>query len=147
MYSLDSCTFRLLYQRNVHVVNNVKATPRKHLYLSIIVLYEAFGGRLANINKAFGNKSNQSADLIAKACADFIETLELVNSFNLIPYEKEDELEFQRLSPAIKRVGPLDCRIGVQAHRRGLIVATQNVADFEAAGVECVDWSLNPNVD
>jgi hypothetical protein len=72
----------------------------------------------------------------------FLSAMELIRPFSLISYTKEDEGAFRQLPAKVKRVGAQDCRIGVQAQRRGLIVVTQNIADFAAAGFACEDWSL-----
>jgi predicted nucleic acid-binding protein len=145
VYSLDSSAFRLLYQRNSNMVQKVKSVPLDHIFLSAIVVQEALAGRLAPIKTAAGIQSRSGPDMMEKAYAELFETLELIRPFSLISYTKEDELAFRQLPAKVKRVRAQDCRIGVQAQRRGLIVVTQNIADFAAAGFVCEDWSVYTN--
>jgi tRNA(fMet)-specific endonuclease VapC len=142
-YSLDSNIFRLFVEGNVSVRRRILSTPLENLWISSVVYHEALGGRLARLNLALKDKSSKSSAQIEQAHSYLVQTIEILSPFQILLYTAEDEQTFRALAPQVKRVGSQDCRIAAQALRRGMIVVTRNLLDFEAANVPCEDWSAD----
>jgi tRNA(fMet)-specific endonuclease VapC len=142
-YSLDSNIFRLFLDGNAPVRRRILMTPPENLWISAIVYQESLGGRLAQINKTLKDSTPKSASLLETLYQELFETIDDLSAFQRLAYTAEDEQAFRALAPQVKRVGSQDCRIAAQALRRGMIVVTRNLLDFEAANVPCEDWSAD----
>lgn len=143
-YSLDSNMFRLITDRNPTVVKRILETPVEQIWVSSIVYQEAIGGRLEYLRRVMNDQSSRAFASIEQAHRDLLDTVHLLGRFQVLPYTGADEREYRSLAAKVKRVGPQDCRIGVQARLHGLIIVTRNTSDFEAAGFACEDWSIAP---
>ncbi len=149
MYSLDSDTIRALYDSNPNVLKRLSSVPPQDIWVSAIVLTEAIAGRMSNITAAYKDKSPNAAAKLAKYFDELLDTVFKFQSLQIIPYTEDDEHEYRKLKPNVIRRGPSDCRIAVQAHRRGYVIVTLNVRDLipicDEIGATCENWSTPSN--
>ena len=138
MYVIDSCSLRSLTDDNKNFRSRFLAVPNSDIWLSLIAAQEAIEGRLAEIKKAQQGKSKIS---ISKALDELMDTLHTLCQPSILPYTEEDERVFKNFTPAVKRIGPNDCRIAAQAIRRNWVVISQNMNDFDAIGAVSQDWT------
>ena len=128
-YLLDSnAVIQTMNNPDGAVAAAVFAHPPERLVTSSIVLFEL----------AFGAYKSARPE-VNLAILDRL-------AFGLLMFEAEDGREAGRLRAELRAqgrpIGPYDLLIAGQALRRGLIVVTANLREFERVpGLVCEDWS------
>jgi predicted nucleic acid-binding protein len=107
--------------------------------LSAIAAEELLQGSLARIN---WERSRSRPD-VETASRFFTRLVTDLADFRLLPYTNAAEQIFQSWAPAVRRIGPNDCRIAASAIVHGYTVVTCNGKDFSRIpGAAFEDWSL-----
>ena len=97
---------------------------------------EVLRGRLDTIRKL------ERTPRAPEAYADFLLAYQVLQKFNVLPYDAAAETFFQALPAKIKQKGTHDCRIAAVAAVNDLIVITANTAHFSAIpGISHEDWT------
>ena len=128
-YLLDTnLVIGLMKAKEQGIVNAVKRHRVDEMMISSLVMHELY----------FGAYQSSQRDESLRA----IERL----AFPLLPFDSEDGCEAGRIRAYLrglgKPIGPYDVLLAGQALRRGLIVVTANLREFERVpGLRCEDWS------
>jgi predicted nucleic acid-binding protein len=136
VFLLDTNTFDLFVEGDENLLQKIQQEHGR-VFLSSIAAEEKVVGRLNNINRARSRRTSLS---LAKAHADFTQTLEDFKLLPVLAYSEAADALFKTFPAALLRVGAQDCRIAAQAMAHGLTVVTRNLRDFENIGAPCTDW-------
>jgi tRNA(fMet)-specific endonuclease VapC len=126
-YVLDTDCLSYFFNRPhdyPHLVARVSAVSRTNLALTAVTVEERLRGSLDLIHQ-HRNKPKEP-----EAYSFFCTVLTTLQEFRILPYTEEAARIFRALTPEVKRLGPLDCRIAAIAIAHNATVVTHNVRDF-----------------
>jgi predicted nucleic acid-binding protein len=138
MYFLDTNIFREYLNGNELVIASISAKNYEDIVISTIIVEEILAGNLALIQKL---RTQGRLDFLEGAHRLLQQNVTDLNCFHILHYEGVAEHTFRELPASIKRVGAQDCRLAAHAMTHNGIVATKNMADFQAIGVPCENWA------
>ena len=127
MFSLDTDTVNGIIRRNPQILRRARSVPDADQWISTIVVEEAVGGQIGQINalrsrnRLMGRESQFLAGLMRS-----------LSTLQILPYTDEAEQLYRSWTAKQKRVGPNDCRIAASALLAGFTVITCNGKDFSA---------------
>lgn len=111
------------------VLNRIAGLAPERFCLSVVVLEEMLTG---------AEKSHSGAAMRE-------DLHDLTESFELLPFNRDDASTYARIRAALERkgtpIGPYDLQIAAQAVTRGLVLVTGNTREFRRVpGLKCENW-------
>jgi len=137
MYFLDADSWNLLVRGHPLISRRV-FDAAELVFVSSITIEEIVGGQLRSIS-AQRTRSTVGVGYVSKF---FVNVVAQLADFSLVSYTDTAEEVFRLYPAAIKRIGPMDCRLAAHASTLGFTIVTRNVADFSRIpDVRYEDWS------
>ena len=136
-YLFDTDHLTLFGNGHPFVKQRYAAEPADTVGVSAVTVEEALRGRLAPLSR------HGSGQLGIQAYTGLVQTVELLNTFPIVPFDLASDREFQQLRVALRRLGTQDLKIGAVALVKNLILLTRNRRDFgQIPGIVLDDWSV-----
>jgi tRNA(fMet)-specific endonuclease VapC len=136
-FLLDTDHLTLFDHGHALVVQHVAAQMPGTVGLPAVTAEEYLRGRLTAVAQA----KDGPARIMRYAL--FVESLRLVQQFEIAPFDQASEDQFQVIRAARLRVGTQDQKIAAIAVATGMTLVTRNKRDFaQIAGLHLTDWSV-----
>jgi tRNA(fMet)-specific endonuclease VapC len=115
----------------------MQAQPPGVVGLSVVVIEEAFRGRLAALARA------RDGAMRIIQYGHLLTTAQTIRNLPLVPYDAPAEVQFQHLLTLRLRIGTQDLKIAAIALANQLTLLTRNRSDFgRVPGLALDDWSV-----
>jgi tRNA(fMet)-specific endonuclease VapC len=135
-YLLDTDHLTLQEYGHAPLRQRLAAHPPDSLAASIVSAEEILRGRLAVLSRS------SKSDARVRAYAKLLQTLQFLNSVNIVPFDQTCEAQLKQLLSLRPRPGTQDLKIAATALAFDLIVVTRNSRDFGMVpGLTIEDWS------
>lgn len=125
LYILDTDHVSLVQRQNAKVINHLQQLPLEQRATTVISLSEQVQGRLASVRRA------QNETDASRAFQLLMQTVEFFRTIQVLPFDEDAVVEFERLRQAKIRIGTQDLRIAAIVLSRNATVVTRNRRDFE----------------
>ena len=118
------------------LVRRLDRPDRLRRVTTVVSFQEQMGGWLANIHRA------RKAEEIVRGYANLLQAFDGHREFELLPYDRAAQSQFEAFRKQRLRVPTMDLRIACIARTRGATLLTRNLRDFrQVPGLSVEDWS------
>ncbi|HTU21056.1 MAG TPA: type II toxin-antitoxin system VapC family toxin [Gemmataceae bacterium] len=136
-FLFDTDHLTLYQNRHPQLRQRMVLQPPDAVGISAVTVEESLRGRLAALSQA------DSGPRRIVRYRLLLETLDLLISFPLVPYDQASENHFQHLRSMRLRVGTQDLKIAAIALANNVVLLTRNRRDFaQIPGLVLADWSV-----
>jgi tRNA(fMet)-specific endonuclease VapC len=136
-FLFDTDHLTLYQHRHPKLMPRMVVQPPDAVGVSAVTAEESLRGRLTSLSQA------QNGPRRIARYRLFLESLELLSQFLLVPYDQTSEIQFQQLRTLRPRIGTQDLKIAAVALANSVVLLTCNRRDFgRIQGLRIDDWSL-----
>jgi len=139
LFVLDTDHLSFYGRNHPQVVAQLRAKQHEQIATTAINIEEQLRGRLAQVAEA----KKLGAEALSTTYQRLIETIMLLNEFQVLQYSKNSDAIYQSLKAQKIRVGTQDLRIASIVLAHNGILLTKNLQDFgKVPNLKIQDWSI-----
>lgn len=137
LYILDTDHVSLLQRQHPSVLAKLARIPVDNRAITSITAYEQMRGRMAVISRA------KSEEFVGRGLVRLQEAIAFLADVQIIPYDQESQLQYEKLRQLKLRIGTQDLRIAAIVLRHNAILVTRNLRHFEhVPKLQVEDWTI-----
>lgn len=139
VFVLDTDHLSFYGRNHPQVIAQLRAKQHEQIATTAINIEEQLRGRLAQVAEA----KKLGAEALSTTYQRLIETVVLLNEFQVLQYSKNSDAIYQSLKAQKIRVGTQDLRIASIVLAHNGILLTKNLQDFgKVPNLKIQDWSI-----